>query len=126
MDASLFGSAINLQLLGLYNFSFGCEKQLIVAIQLLQKCPNLCELGILADEDLEMLKTIKIESFSGSIVEMLFVRMLLSKSPALERVIISKSFVAVKSLKVLLHFPRASPKAQIVCMEHELFDYTWF
>ncbi|XP_019167599.1 PREDICTED: uncharacterized protein LOC109163301 isoform X2 [Ipomoea nil] len=160
MDASLFATAINLQLLVLCNFSFGCGKQLTVAMQLFQKCPNLCELEILADEevckrdkealsrlledregcftvqDLKMLKTIKIESFSGSIVEMLFVRMLLSKSPALERVVIIEEYVgidtsAVECLRELLRFHRASPKAQI-CMELDdpicggLSDYIWF
>ncbi|XP_019167598.1 PREDICTED: F-box/FBD/LRR-repeat protein At1g13570-like isoform X1 [Ipomoea nil] len=158
MDASLFATAINLQLLVLCNFSFGCGKQLTVAMQLFQKCPNLCELEILADEevckrdkealsrlledregcftvqDLKMLKTIKIESFSGSIVEMLFVRMLLSKSPALERVVIIEyvgtDTSAIECQRQLLRFPRASPKAQI-CMELDdpicgLSDYIWF
>ncbi|XP_019167600.1 PREDICTED: F-box/FBD/LRR-repeat protein At1g13570-like isoform X3 [Ipomoea nil] len=159
MDASLFATAINLQLLVLCNFSFGCGKQLTVTLQLLQKCPNLCELGILAnqpvykrdqeaasrlledpdgcfiEQDLKMLKTIKIESFSGFIVEMFFVRMLLSKSPALERVVIMEyvgiDTSAVECLRELLRFHRASPKAQI-CMELDdpicggLSDYIWF
>ncbi|XP_019150395.1 PREDICTED: uncharacterized protein LOC109147219 [Ipomoea nil] len=105
MDASLFATAINLQVLGLYELSFGCEKQLTDAMQLLQKCPNLCELRIMAHQnvckrdkeaasrlledpngffivqDLKMLNTIKIESFCGSTVENAFVKMLLSKSP---------------------------------------------
>ncbi|XP_019149964.1 PREDICTED: uncharacterized protein LOC109146771 [Ipomoea nil] len=50
MDASLFATAINLQVLGLYELSFGCEKQLTYAMQLLQKCPNLCELRIMAHQ----------------------------------------------------------------------------
>ncbi|XP_031122490.1 F-box/FBD/LRR-repeat protein At1g13570-like [Ipomoea triloba] len=148
VEASLFATAINLQVLGLYELRFRCAKQLTTAMQLLQKCPNVCELGIttyqevskfdeeaasrlLEDpdgcfiiQDLKMLNTIKIESFRGSTVEILFVKMLLSKSPALEKVVIMESCfidtsVAVKSLRELLRFPRASPKAQIVCMEHK-------
>ncbi|XP_031120903.1 F-box/FBD/LRR-repeat protein At1g13570-like [Ipomoea triloba] len=148
VDASLFATTINLQVLGLYELRFSCAKQLTTAMQLLQKCPNVCELGIRAyqevskfdDEatsrllkdpdgcfivqDLKMLNTIKIESFRGSTVEILFVKMLLSKSPALEKVVIMESCfidtsVAVKSLRELLRFPRASLKAQIVCMEHK-------
>ncbi|XP_031121016.1 F-box/FBD/LRR-repeat protein At1g13570-like [Ipomoea triloba] len=96
VDASLFANAINLQVLGLDYLSFGCGKQLTVVMQLLQKCPNLYELGIMADpavckcdeestsrlledldgcfivKDLKMLNTIKIELFSGSTVEILF------------------------------------------------------
>ncbi|XP_031121088.1 F-box/FBD/LRR-repeat protein At1g13570-like [Ipomoea triloba] len=43
------------------------------------------------NQDFEMLKTIKIESFSGSILEMHFVKALLSKSPALEKIVIQES-----------------------------------
>ncbi|XP_031120906.1 F-box/FBD/LRR-repeat protein At1g13570-like [Ipomoea triloba] len=146
VDASLFATAINLQVLGLYELRFGSAKQLTAAMQLLQKCPNLCELGITAYQvdkfheeaasrlledpdgcfivqDLKMLNTIKIESFRGFTVEILFVKMLLSKSPALEKVVIMESCfidtsVAIKSLREL-RFPRASPNAQIVCMEHK-------
>ncbi|XP_031120910.1 F-box/FBD/LRR-repeat protein At1g13570-like [Ipomoea triloba] len=126
----------------------GSSLPLTIVMQLLQKCPNLCELGIIADEaacrpdkevasrrledpdgcfivqELKMLNTIRIESFSGSAFEMLFVKMLLSKSPALEKVVIMEfghidTSIAFKSLRELLCFPRASPKAQIVCMEHD-------
>ncbi|XP_019150386.1 PREDICTED: uncharacterized protein LOC109147208 [Ipomoea nil] len=41
-----FPTAVNLQVMKLYELSFGCGKQLTVAMQLIQKCPNLCELGI--------------------------------------------------------------------------------
>ncbi|XP_019149956.1 PREDICTED: F-box/FBD/LRR-repeat protein At1g13570-like [Ipomoea nil] len=154
MDASLFATAINLQVLRLYDLSFACGKELTVVMQLLQKCPNLCELGITANEavcdrdieaasrlledpdgcfivqDLKMLNTIKIESFRGFTVETLFVKMLLSKSPALEEVVIMEcvdidTSIAVKSLRELLRFPRASPKAQIVCMEHVYSMMGW-
>ncbi|XP_031123517.1 uncharacterized protein LOC116026187 [Ipomoea triloba] len=148
MDASLFATAINLQVLGLYELHFGCGKQLTAAMQLLQKCPNLCELGttpyqegskldkeaasrLFEDpngcfivQDLTMLNTIKIDSFWGSTTEMLFVKMLLSKSRALEKIVIMESSdidtsIAVKSLRELLRFPRASTKAQIVCLEND-------
>ncbi|XP_019150455.1 PREDICTED: uncharacterized protein LOC109147253 isoform X2 [Ipomoea nil] len=116
MDVSVFPTAINLQVMKLYQLKFGCQKHLVVAMQLLQKCPNLCELRIIADEveyifgnhfhgkddkeaasrlledpdsgfviqELKMLNTIKIESFSEFPLEMLFMKMLLSKSPTLE------------------------------------------
>ncbi|XP_019149949.1 PREDICTED: F-box/FBD/LRR-repeat protein At1g13570-like [Ipomoea nil] len=154
MDASLFATAINLQVLGLDDLSFGSENQLAVVMQLLQKCPNLCELGIMADQavckrdieaasslledldgcfivqDLKMLNTIKIESFNGSTNEMLFVKLLLSNSPALEKVVIMEYHyidrsVAVRSQRELLRFPRASPKAQIICMEHDRSMLGW-
>ncbi|XP_031122492.1 uncharacterized protein LOC116025412 [Ipomoea triloba] len=141
VDASLFATAINLQVLGLYYLSLGCGKQLTAAMKLLQKYPNLCELGIDQDlckrdeeaalrlledtdgcfivQDLKMLNTIKIESFRGSTVEMLFVKMLLSKSPALEKVILMVMESRDIDTRELLRFPRASPKAKIICMEHD-------
>ncbi|XP_019149911.1 PREDICTED: F-box/FBD/LRR-repeat protein At1g13570-like [Ipomoea nil] len=146
MDVSMFSTAINLQVMKLYELSFGCGKQLTVAMQLLQKCPNLCELGIMVEDEqsacgddkevasrlledpdgcfviqeLKMLNTIKIESFRESALIMLFMKMLLSKSPALERVVILKPWdmndsEVSKILRKLECFPRASPNAQIVC-----------
>ncbi|XP_031122964.1 F-box/FBD/LRR-repeat protein At1g13570-like [Ipomoea triloba] len=116
MHESMFPTAINLRVLKLYELDFSCQKQLIVSMQLLQKCPNLCELWIMADEfnrkddqegasrlledqngclfiqELQMLNTIKIEAFSDQpALEMLFVKTLLSKSPGLERVVIVES-----------------------------------
>ncbi|XP_031121626.1 F-box/FBD/LRR-repeat protein At1g13570-like isoform X2 [Ipomoea triloba] len=152
MDVSMFPTAINLQVMKLYELSFGCGKQLTVAMQLLQKCPNLCELGIMVEEEswgddkevasklledpdgcfviqeLKMLNTIKIESFRESALIMLFMKMLLSKSPTLERVVILKHwdmnvFEMSKILRKLECFPRASPNAQIVCMGNYWFSY---
>ncbi|XP_019159771.1 PREDICTED: F-box/FBD/LRR-repeat protein At1g13570-like [Ipomoea nil] len=143
MDVSVFPTAINLQVMKLYQLSFGFWKHCVVAMQLLQKCPNLCELRIIAIksrgkddkeasrlledpdsgfviQELKMLKTIKIELFSDFALEMLFMKMLLSKSPALERVVIVK-FCGMNASEVrkiqreLECFPRASPNAQIVC-----------
>ncbi|XP_031121044.1 F-box/FBD/LRR-repeat protein At1g13570-like [Ipomoea triloba] len=51
MDVSMFPTAINLQVIKLYKLSFGCGKQLTITMQLLQKCPNLCELGIMVEEE---------------------------------------------------------------------------
>ncbi|XP_031122586.1 putative F-box protein At3g58860 isoform X3 [Ipomoea triloba] len=145
MDVSAFPTAINLQVMKLYELNFGLRKHLVVAMQLLQKCPNLCELRIIANElgwkddkeaasrlledlnggfviqELKMLNTIKIESFRESAFEMLFMKMLLSKSPALERVVIVNSWGTnasrVRKIQRKLEcFPRASPNAQIVCM----------
>ncbi|XP_031121040.1 F-box/FBD/LRR-repeat protein At1g13570-like [Ipomoea triloba] len=126
IDVSMFPTAINLQVMKLYKLSFGCRKQLTVAMQLLQKCPYLCELGMMVEEEglsieLKMLNTIKIESFRESALIMLFMKMLLSKSPALERVVILKHWdmndpEMSKILRKLECFPHASPNAQIVCM----------
>ncbi|XP_019159682.1 PREDICTED: F-box/FBD/LRR-repeat protein At1g13570-like [Ipomoea nil] len=142
IDTVTFPTAINLQVIELYNLNVSCQERLALVLQLLQHSPNLCELKItLADgdgTDLKILNTIMIDWFSGSTPEKLFVKMLLLKSPALERVLIQEgedieTSVAFKSLRELLRFPRASPKAQIVCMEYDmewddyeeprLFDY---
>ncbi|XP_019149951.1 PREDICTED: F-box/FBD/LRR-repeat protein At1g13570-like [Ipomoea nil] len=156
-----FPTAINLQVIELYDLSVSCQEQLAFVLQLLQHSPNLCELkitlangdglcditmatrlledpnGCIVKQDLKILNTIMIDWFSGSTLEKLFVKMLLLKSPALERVLIQEyddidTSIAVKSLRELLRFPRASRKAQIVCMEcdnseeSKLFDYIWF
>ncbi|XP_019150405.1 PREDICTED: F-box/FBD/LRR-repeat protein At1g51370-like [Ipomoea nil] len=155
-----FPTAINLQVIELYDLSIACQERLAFVMQL-QHSPNLCELkigltdglcsceditmstrlledpnGCIVKCDLKILNTIMIEWFSGSTPEKLFVKMLLLKSPALERVFIKEchdigTSVAVKSLRELLRFSRASPKAQIVCMdcddpEESGFDHRWF
>ncbi|XP_019188341.1 PREDICTED: F-box/FBD/LRR-repeat protein At1g13570-like [Ipomoea nil] len=122
-----------------------CAKQFTIALQLLKNSTNLCELevkasywtflsdgirlpedcGCIIDQDLKMLHTLKIESFTGSTVEMFFVKMLLFKSPVLEKVVIQGSndlnpSMALKISKELLRFPRASPKAEVVYMDYHL------
>ncbi|XP_019153508.1 PREDICTED: F-box/FBD/LRR-repeat protein At1g13570-like [Ipomoea nil] len=142
MDASMFPSAINLQVMKLYGLNFGCPKQLAVVMQLLTKCPNLCELHILESEfglkddkevasrlledpnscfvshELKILNTIKIESNCASALQMLFIIMLLSKSPALERFILKfwgMNAPEVRKIQRKLEcFPRASSNAHIV------------
>ncbi|XP_019150425.1 PREDICTED: F-box/FBD/LRR-repeat protein At1g13570-like isoform X2 [Ipomoea nil] len=154
-----FPTAINLRVIELYELSFSCGEKLAFVLQLLQHSPNLCELKMTASDncmceittgtrllddpnscilkqDLKILNTVMIEGFSGSIPEKLFVKVLLLKSPALERFLIMEyadidTSEAVKSLRELLHFPRASLKARIVCVEHDdtvsgLFNYIWF
>ncbi|XP_019150421.1 PREDICTED: F-box/FBD/LRR-repeat protein At1g13570-like [Ipomoea nil] len=149
MDASTFPIAINLQVMKLYDLNFGCWKQLAFVMQLLTKCPNLCELHVMVnkgweDDDkkaasrlledpdgclaiqelkIQMLNTIQIESFNGSAFEMFFMKLLLSKFPALERVVIMKRWDmnASKVRKIqrkLECFPRVSPNAQIVCPDN--------
>jgi len=80
-----------------------------------------CPKGDIANQDLILLNTIKIESFGGSTLELLFVKMLLSRSPTLETIIIQEHYdndaMAVEIHRELLRFPRASPKAQIICMD---------
>ncbi|XP_031123402.1 F-box/FBD/LRR-repeat protein At1g13570-like [Ipomoea triloba] len=142
VEVASFPTAINLQVIKLDPFDFANEKQLRGVLQLLQKSPNLCELDINAacsdddiaapsrllkdpdsciiNQDLKMLKTIKIEYFCGCTLEILFVKMLLLKSPILERIVITESYyrkngyMVIKILRELLCFPRASPNAQIV------------
>ncbi|XP_031103571.1 uncharacterized protein LOC116007116 isoform X2 [Ipomoea triloba] len=147
VDVSMFPTAMNLQVMKLYNLLVSCGKQLTVAMQLLKACPNLCELQIMADEisrkdneeatsrlledpdgcfviqEMKMLNTIKIEAFSDSALEMLFIKMLLSKSPALERVVIVRSEYPRPSKvrkieRKLKCFPCASPNAQIICVDN--------
>lgn len=97
LATSMFPTAINLQVLKLYRLNFADEMEFTVALQLLKKSPNLCELeiracfrclsedtrlpedhGCIIGQDLKMLHTIKIKVFTGSKVEMFFVKMLLS------------------------------------------------
>ncbi|XP_031122005.1 F-box/FBD/LRR-repeat protein At1g13570-like [Ipomoea triloba] len=88
----------------------------IEAASRLLKDPESC----IINQDLKVLKTIKIKLFCRSPVEMLFMKMLLSKSPILERVVITEyryikdGCTVIKFLRELQCFPRASPKAQIV------------
>ncbi|XP_019159692.1 PREDICTED: F-box/FBD/LRR-repeat protein At1g13570-like [Ipomoea nil] len=149
-------TAINLQVIELYQLSVSCGEQLAFVLQLLQSSPNLCKLNIVAlnvlcscdittgtrlledpnsyiiKQDLKILNTIMIDGLGGCTLEMLFVKMLLSKSPALERVVVdTDTSEDVNSLRELLRFPCASPKAQIVCRENdgslfELFENEWF
>ncbi|XP_019149963.1 PREDICTED: uncharacterized protein LOC109146770 [Ipomoea nil] len=84
--------------------------------------------GCLVIQELKMLNTIKIESFRESALIMLFMKMLLSKSPALERVVILKPWdmndsEVSKILRNLECFPRASPNAQIVCTGNYCANY---
>ncbi|XP_019150410.1 PREDICTED: F-box/FBD/LRR-repeat protein At1g13570-like [Ipomoea nil] len=148
--APTFPTARNVQVMKLYRFRFGCERHLKLAIQLLEKSPNLCTLEIAAEKqeewiddkegpsrifkgpdiinkNLEMLNTVKIEWFKGSRHEMLFLKALLSKSVALDKVVVqelrnSHNALALINSRKLLDFPRASLKAQIVFMEYN-FNY---
>ncbi|XP_019188342.1 PREDICTED: F-box/FBD/LRR-repeat protein At1g13570-like [Ipomoea nil] len=141
LAAPMFPIAINLQVIKLYSLDFASEKQFTDALQLLKNSPNLCELEIIAsylvsdgipedcgciiDQDLKMFHTLKIEQFMGSKVQMFFVKMLLSKSPALEKVVIQginnlNPSMTLKISRELLRFPRASPKAEVVYMDNNL------
>ncbi|XP_031117014.1 F-box/FBD/LRR-repeat protein At1g13570-like [Ipomoea triloba] len=145
-------TAINLKTIDLYELNVSCPEQLAFALQLVQNSPTLCALRILAfnslcccditmgtrlmedpnsciiKQDLKILDTIMISGLGGSTLEMLFVKMLLSKSPALKILNImvcadDNSEDVNSHLRELLLFPRASPKAQIFCLEqkHKLF-----
>ncbi|CAH9055852.1 unnamed protein product [Cuscuta epithymum] len=76
------------------------------------------------DQDLGMLKTVKMDSFLASREEVLFVKAILSNSPVLEKLVIkeSSSIDASETSKIarqVLCFPRASPKAQVVYLKNE-------
>ncbi|XP_019159764.1 PREDICTED: F-box/FBD/LRR-repeat protein At1g13570-like [Ipomoea nil] len=148
VEVASFPTAINLQVIKLNSMKFANEKQLMGVLKLLQISPNLCELDITAkvseddtedddikivlrllkdpdscivNQDLKILKTIKIRLFCVSTVLTHFVKMLLSKSPTLESVVIREYYFihrqynkVIKFQRELLCFPRASPKAQIV------------
>ncbi|RAL37555.1 hypothetical protein DM860_000249 [Cuscuta australis] len=141
-----FPTALNIEELWLHDFSFAVEA-FTASIQLLKECPNLLTLGIvledepsfmraretisrmlenssgwLNDHDLCRLENVEIRSFTGSRQEMLFVKAILSNTPALERLVIMESddFDDAQALKLsreLLCFPRASPKAQVLFVD---------
>lgn len=80
-----------------------------------------------------MLETVKIAWFSGSKLQILFVKSILSKCPTLKRVVIQeynniKASAVMKFRRELSRFPRASPEAQLVWMEYNprycLVDYS--
>ncbi|XP_031121022.1 uncharacterized protein LOC116024272 [Ipomoea triloba] len=145
-------TAINLQIMELHHLRFSCEKQIATAMALLQKSPNLCELGIRAgtpswsdyeedalkhledldhyfiNQDMKMFSTVKIEGFNGSRFEVLFVKSVFTKCPALERVVIHPAWIGSITyalmgmnniLRELTCFHRASPNAQLVILEHK-------
>ncbi|XP_019150459.1 PREDICTED: F-box/FBD/LRR-repeat protein At1g13570-like isoform X3 [Ipomoea nil] len=100
----------------------GSQDDDIEVILRLLKDPDSC----IVNQDLKMLKTIKINRFRGSTTEMLFVKMLLSKSPKLESVVIQEYYFVhrqynkvIKSQRELC-FPRASPKAQIIVLGNSM------
>ncbi|CAH9148747.1 unnamed protein product [Cuscuta epithymum] len=85
--------------------------------------PNLAEIYLYSgntDQDLGMLKTVKMESFLASRQEVLFVKAILSNSPVLEKLVIMESaFIDAKIERQVLCFPRASPKAQVVYLKNK-------
>ncbi|CAH9148743.1 unnamed protein product [Cuscuta epithymum] len=144
--------AMNVKVIKLYELNFASAKHFDFAVQLIKKCPNLCELEILAeqifsghendeikaaarnledpgcgliDHELAVLKTVKLASFLGLRLEVQFVKAILSNSPALETLVIQESpnddiddSMALGIATEMLHFPRASPKAQVVILEY--------
>ncbi|MCE5166833.1 hypothetical protein HAX54_027765, partial [Datura stramonium] len=78
-------------------------------------------LKCLSDVTFNHLREFKLEYFSGRTSEMQFIKLLLAKSPMLERMLIDRRFLDqeafVKRLEILTEvtsFPRASPKTNIV------------
>ncbi|CAH9096252.1 unnamed protein product [Cuscuta epithymum] len=138
----MFPTAINLQAMKLDEFCFGSAQHFSFASEMIKKCPKLCKLeiisnqvcwvderpslwedpldgGFIIDHDLDMLKTVIIDSFFGYKREELFVKAILSKSPVLEELVIRQSAkrvdsVASKFRNEMHCFPRASSKVRIV------------
>ncbi|CAH9082564.1 unnamed protein product [Cuscuta epithymum] len=135
--------ATNLQVIELRFFRFADANCVNLVIQLLRKCPKLRELEMFilkhqshlhgeadptilrdmdswfSDLDLGELRTVKMKSFDGSTQEMLFIKLILSKSPSLEEVLITESdridaSVALKAPREMISYPRASPKAKVI------------
>ncbi|CAH9082031.1 unnamed protein product [Cuscuta epithymum] len=131
--------ALNLQAIELDGLCFFCGKCLPLVIQFLQKCPKLSQLEMymgveewspsvlenldrwFGDQDLCKLKKITMKEFRGLIPEMLLIKIILSKSPELEEIIIIEpnddqldACAALKITREMNRFPRASPKAQVI------------
>ncbi|CAH9103552.1 unnamed protein product [Cuscuta europaea] len=77
------------------------------------------------DQDLCELKTVKIKAFTGLSGEMLLIKKILSKSPALEEVVIKELSnyriggpEPLKMTREMIRFPRASPKAQVIFLNN--------
>ncbi|CAH9112743.1 unnamed protein product [Cuscuta europaea] len=139
--------AKNLQVIELHDFSFAHTNCFTLVIHLLRKCPKLCELEIImitpdvsnrsgeadpcilrdpdgwfSDQDLSELRTVKMISFSGLRQEMLFIKLILSKAPFLQEVLISESAgidtsVTLEVQREMTSFPHASPKAKVVFVD---------
>ncbi|CAH9082561.1 unnamed protein product [Cuscuta epithymum] len=137
--------AQNLQVIELHDFSFAHTNCFTLVIHLLRKCPKLCKLEIIIikpesyqsgeadpcilrdpdgwfrDQDLSDLRTVEMKSFSGLRQEMLFIKLILSKAPFLEEVLITESVdidtsVSLEVQREMTSFPHASPKAKVVFM----------
>ncbi|CAH9096378.1 unnamed protein product [Cuscuta epithymum] len=130
-----FQTAINLREGKLDSFNFGFEKHLIFVVELLKKTPRLCTLEINIQEgsregdpalledlfkaNFRMLEKLTLNRFHGSKMELCLVKLLLSKSPALQKVVIHgaqdiNDSWALRAPEKFLSFPRASPKVHIV------------
>ncbi|KAJ9558556.1 hypothetical protein OSB04_013170 [Centaurea solstitialis] len=139
----------NLTYLRLVNFQLGDLDHLHGALCLLRNSPNLerlCMKQLLRepqvmdydvgpalnhlespnclDQTLNQLQTVEIESFEGSRVELLFIKLILAQSPSLEMLTIelSDTFDAHKRLNFamdVMRFPRASTKAELILLNLE-------
>nr|GMD70725.1 F-box/FBD/LRR-repeat protein At1g13570-like [Ipomoea batatas] len=109
-------------------------------VHLLRQCPKLCKLHIdllpmpkneeamsellsnlHANQTNEMIHALKLDSFRGLRCEILFIKALLANFLALEKVVVIRhhqrlflTYDEVTIIQELLHFPRASTKAEII------------
>ncbi|CAH9096342.1 unnamed protein product [Cuscuta epithymum] len=80
--------------------------------------------GRFIKDDMRMVETVKINGFTGSEIELSFLKLVLSKSNVLQNVVICEAkdindSLAFEAPKKLLSYPRASPKAQLVYKEYK-------
>ncbi|XP_019161838.1 PREDICTED: F-box/FBD/LRR-repeat protein At1g13570-like isoform X1 [Ipomoea nil] len=144
-EISRMGFQLNVERLKL-SFTYQTDTITPALVHLLQSCPKLCrlDLNVSALEEMEirynrafskllsklqgvaqtnkMLRTLKLDSFSGWQSEILFIKEVLAYFSALEKLfIIFASYNQTEEFKFgvmqqLLHFPRASTKAEIVVL----------
>ncbi|CAH9124149.1 unnamed protein product [Cuscuta epithymum] len=146
--AVTFPSATNLEVFVINNVDFIYTKHFTFVIELIQKCPKLCELRIetgnyygqgdyeeedasrileypnsfVIKKELQLLKTVKMSVFHGYRLEVLFVKTILFNSPALEELVITKAPHGQVALEIpveILCSPRSSPKAQVLFLEYK-------
>ncbi|KAL7219809.1 hypothetical protein ACSBR2_012802 [Camellia fascicularis] len=130
-----------LKVLALHNFRFNDLDHISCALFLIRSCPNLTKLQIWTciimernheelvlnrleapncmDRMLDKLQSVKISYVMGLKPELLFIKLLLARSPVLETIFIQHSaevdFEKGFSIsKELARFPRVSPKAAII------------
>lgn len=119
----------------LLNVDFGQMGPISCALQLIKNSPNLSELKILVyssrnnakdvlkyldtpsylERPLDKLEYVAINDFKRSKAELVFVKLLLSRTPSLLRMcIVQETDLDIDIALELMRFPRASPRAELL------------